>query len=499
MNKNCMKHKTTFTIILLLSISTIFLLPIRAQPTFLRGDINGDGSIDTLDALLLLRDIEGIESLLNTEASRADVAPLPGTEGRSIGDGRLTREDAEKILRHSVGLIPKGELTGTFFNSPPQIQDFEPLSGAVGTQVTLYGENFVSALAAENLVMLGDLHVEILSLSGTKMEVKVPPGAQSGVWRVITPGGSDVSAARFQVTDTVTGRLDLGKVDPGNYVVVSSFDEADTKDDSGNFDIEVPPNDMSFLGAVPKDGGMNVYLAIRLPAPGQSASAKQVHPNQAEEDEVEVNALTTAKSLVFMHPFLMTGSLTAADALMDRMDGIPEVHDLAAVIDSRYPDGADGLEDAEVRSAWARATEAVIATLPDTLARPVETAAQAKRSHAFKSQPTLFAFPHALFDFKRSKPGYDEWTYSPRQGENSAVKVREADGDYLTASHNQKNGGIVAELGNEYSPLDWIVTLFRIDPEEMPLGMNTPFTEIRSKGFKHTGYQKSTLVAANQW
>ena len=66
------------------------------------GDINGDGVVDIVDALLALQASVGIVSLTAAETLRGDVAPLE--RGIALGDGAVDIEDAVLILRRAVGL-----------------------------------------------------------------------------------------------------------------------------------------------------------------------------------------------------------------------------------------------------------------------------------------------------------------------------------------------------------------------------------------------------------
>lgn len=59
------------------------------------GDVNGDGKINTLDAMLTLRAAIGIESLDAIQTIRADID----------GNGKINTMDAMMILRRAVGLL----------------------------------------------------------------------------------------------------------------------------------------------------------------------------------------------------------------------------------------------------------------------------------------------------------------------------------------------------------------------------------------------------------
>jgi hypothetical protein len=66
------------------------------------GDINGDGKIDIIDALLALRATVGLTLLSAAEIVRGDAGPL--VNGVPVGDDRIDILDTILILRKSVGL-----------------------------------------------------------------------------------------------------------------------------------------------------------------------------------------------------------------------------------------------------------------------------------------------------------------------------------------------------------------------------------------------------------
>jgi hypothetical protein len=66
------------------------------------GDINGDGRVDIVDALLALKAGVHLIQLSSTELFRGDVGPL--VKGVAVGNGRIDVEDAMLILRKAVRL-----------------------------------------------------------------------------------------------------------------------------------------------------------------------------------------------------------------------------------------------------------------------------------------------------------------------------------------------------------------------------------------------------------
>ena len=87
---------------------------------------------------------------------------------------------------------------------PPTLTRFGPTRGPVGIQVTLAGTHLFEATSIEfNGVSAPEFEI----VSGTSIEVIVPPGATSGPITVVTPGGTAVSADPFTVTTGFQSRL----------------------------------------------------------------------------------------------------------------------------------------------------------------------------------------------------------------------------------------------------------------------------------------------------
>ena len=79
---------------------------------------------------------------------------------------------------------------------PPSISSFSPISGAVGTQVTINGTSFSSATAVKfNGVSASGFTI----VSSTEIRANVPPGASSGPISVTNAAGSVTSASNFTV------------------------------------------------------------------------------------------------------------------------------------------------------------------------------------------------------------------------------------------------------------------------------------------------------------
>ena len=96
------------------------------------------------------------------------------------------------------------EASATILGPPPTLTRFEPTNGPVGRRVTLTGTGFLDATAvAFNGVSASEFEI----VSGTSIEVIVPPGATSGPISVVAPGGTVTSAESFTVTTGMLSRL----------------------------------------------------------------------------------------------------------------------------------------------------------------------------------------------------------------------------------------------------------------------------------------------------
>src|SRR5206468_1872 len=79
---------------------------------------------------------------------------------------------------------------------PPAITSFTPMSGRVGTSVTINGTGFTGATA----VTFNGSTASFTLASDTTIQATVPVGATTGPISVTTPGGTTTSANNFTVT-----------------------------------------------------------------------------------------------------------------------------------------------------------------------------------------------------------------------------------------------------------------------------------------------------------
>ncbi|MFH1738496.1 MAG: IPT/TIG domain-containing protein, partial [bacterium] len=447
-----------------------------SEGSILKGDVTGDGFIDGRDALLILQHAETIVTLRSEQMDRGDVYPNPGTEGRRVGDGQLTRDDAQTILEETVGLIPLGDLTGDYSQSQPVIDAIEPFGGRVGDSVTLMGRNFPAGNRTDTELYLGEVRVEIVSVTGSLITFLVPKGAVSGRIRLNSLGGAAVSRMTFSVLDTIAGVLKVdAALDPRNFLVFSIHDFAEIDNAQGMFTLYGPKDEMLiYQAATVNDDNPNLYQYYWIP--GYSP----------QDGPIQIDALSTAKAMVFTNPFIASKDEILAAQLFDLMDRIPQVTTLAQVIAQRFPLSVDGVNDPEIRAAWEASIEALLLQMGSTPSAKTNAmpAKQRSRSTAVYASPA--AAPLAVYP-------------ADADGAYPEVRIYGIDNNYLSAEYNNENHSITMGLDNGYSPVDWMATLYKLDPDDYPRGLNTPFFDIQKAGFNQSLYQTSCLVPANLW
>ena len=159
-----------------------------------------------------------ITSFTPTSGPVGTVTTLTGTGLSGVSAVRFHNSSATVFSANAAGTqltvtVPKGAATGTItvttpggsvktatnftVISPPTITSFTPISGPVGTVVTLTGTNFggVSAVRFHN----ANAKTFSANAGGTQLTVTVPSGAGTGTITVTTPGGSVKTATSFTV------------------------------------------------------------------------------------------------------------------------------------------------------------------------------------------------------------------------------------------------------------------------------------------------------------
>jgi alpha-tubulin suppressor-like RCC1 family protein len=130
------------------------------------------------------------------------VKNLLGKVGFWVNVAKGLRDFGEAILTHgALPTVVDATLTASQPLVQPTITGFAPVSGPVGTSVTITGAAFTGATA----VTFNGAESSHTVDSDTQITATVPAGATTGAIAVTTPGGTGASAIAFTVTGLLPG------------------------------------------------------------------------------------------------------------------------------------------------------------------------------------------------------------------------------------------------------------------------------------------------------
>ena len=173
------------------------------------GGVNGAGTVFSLSV--------GLDSFIEIQSTSGREGARIGILGQDFNSSSIVKfggVQAETVTldgpTHITVTVPGGALTGSVtvttnatsltstqqFKVLPTIMSFTPMSGPVGTSVTISG----TGLKQTTSVMFGTEKASRVTVdSDTKVTADVPTGATTGKIAVITKGGSATSANSFTV------------------------------------------------------------------------------------------------------------------------------------------------------------------------------------------------------------------------------------------------------------------------------------------------------------
>jgi Tol biopolymer transport system component len=464
------------------------------------GDITQDGVIDGRDALKIMRIVDGLESSTTQDIELGDVYPYPGTEGRRIGDGQLTPEDARTILQKGIGSVSETEINTSYENSAPWIDDCFPSSGSVGDEITLIGGNFITNPLSDNSAYLGGQVAEIQHVSGNVMVVRVPDNAYSGIFSIHTPGGVAECPFEFRVTQEITGKLDLGNtMNPSDFIVTDPF-ESKSSDESGQVQIHVQVDGLTIVGAVPEDQSAdNIFYSLIIPGDETIPDS-----NQPEETQFTIDSLTTAKTLVFLCPFVFTQNIANAKVIYNSLGDLTEVNEFAEIIKTKYAENTDGLDDPEVGDAYIKAIKSYMNSLPSDMTVSIldDTSTAKTLVPASSFSANYFDAPAAAHIYPQKDPGDSSSnSLQPFARNKNGLSVMEYNVDRfdVKASYDENKNQIKPYLKEQYGPLDYVTILYRIDPDDMPEGVNESRLTLRKRPLKTIDYKVGNVLQGSLW
>ena len=156
-----------------------------------------------------------IDSFSPTSGAVGRLVTITGTHFKNVSAVRFGKIYTMYTIVSSTQInvnVPPGALTGPIkvtkgmqtvpsadvFTVLPKITSFSPMSGPVGTLVTIKGTTFNGTTEVDFGSVAADLSTAIVHPSSIK--VNVPPAATTGKIFVTTPAGTKHSAMAFSVT-----------------------------------------------------------------------------------------------------------------------------------------------------------------------------------------------------------------------------------------------------------------------------------------------------------
>jgi len=186
--------------VLLPGVNTLSAAGITANGVSLKGAVNGYGLAATVN----------FEYSTSIDLSGAKVIPADGKSSVTANQGTVAFSAALSGLASGVtyyyrinAISPQGTVNGAtekFSTIPglPVIKSFTPVKGAIGTLVTLTGDNLINPKS----ITIGGVPALVLSATGKQMTAMVMPGASQGGIAVTTSAGGVQASGNFNVVNT---------------------------------------------------------------------------------------------------------------------------------------------------------------------------------------------------------------------------------------------------------------------------------------------------------
>lgn len=146
-------------------------------------------SFDTLLAVYTGNNVTALSLVASNDDAAIDLSSRVVFSATSGTTYRLAADGYGAVVGNLV-------LNWSTTPSPPAITGFTPPSGAAGTNVVITGNNFASATA----VRFNGMNAQFTLDSANQITATVPAAASTGPITVVTPNGTNASAASFVVT-----------------------------------------------------------------------------------------------------------------------------------------------------------------------------------------------------------------------------------------------------------------------------------------------------------
>ncbi len=178
------------------------------------------GALPGDDALAVTVDAAGrvwvgtTQGLARKEGSQWTHFHVTGSTLTSDRVTALAANGTQLWAANGTVLARRDEITGPIGFAPPTISSFTPTSGAPGVEVTINGTGFDARGLSYNYVTIGNTDIggtgfparaEVVSVTESRIVVRVPERATTGRIRVTAHELTAVSAASFTVRPAITG------------------------------------------------------------------------------------------------------------------------------------------------------------------------------------------------------------------------------------------------------------------------------------------------------
>jgi len=270
-----------------------------------------------------------------------------------------------------------------------------------------------------------------------------------GLMTIVATGGGDgggggtPSQGPPPAFVSISGRVSPPSgTSPTDFTAVS-LGETSYCNSDGSFSAKAYTNGVTVVGAMHENGKMGLMNVVVT----SSGTVSSVSSFRAlSPDPIELDAKTTAVSMVFTSPLFLTSDPTRASSLLDIIENDPEVEILANVIESVFNE-PDPLENTTLQEALGDALRSVLDTVIS------ETSSSAKSLTLLPvSSPSFIHLP------KRSNEFSDSSTKA------LVATPYSVDLDYVKVNISLTSGGYEIDLDSrQLNAVDWLGELGRLD------------------------------------
>ena len=401
--------------------------------------------------------------LILPRAALASNADIPLTD-KPAGDSQYSTENQNKPTDAAAGFASEPLLRDTGGENSPVIIEFLPVSGQAGDTVTITGANFTPDYPGDTAIDFNGIPAEVLSVTDTEVMVTVPLDAVSGLITVRTPAGKAVSPHDFTVTFLRSIQLQLtAGLNPQNYTIVNSHGFA-VPDGNSTATIPSSDQDINFNCAI-----SDADAGTRQDEPDERVFFQVDTLEAATNEAVTMNAVSTAKGMVFLSPYLFSPTMEKARLIMDIMETDPKVAILAQTIEEVYAETSSPLDDTRIETALQEAIRSVVDSIPeeynlDLTAAPRVTGDTGARMPDFSTISDTAETPQPA-------------EYIRQDGETLPIYWKPIDlymmeQSIATGADGEEQPGRLSIEAVGDNPLDWIVRISELNPAQFSGGMS---------------------------